>query len=112
MPEQSFPCHDCGHRIEDTNSPIVIYVVAGLAPTHEITKAGGGQADITDYPMPPIVRELLSRPVARLEFCVGCFAARMGHPLVDAAGQIVAEPDQAQSYMKSDFSPPLEIVDG
>ncbi len=112
MPESSFPCHDCGQRVEDTNSPIVIYVVAGLAPMHPISKAGGGQADITDYPMPPVVRELFGQATARLEFCVGCFAARMGHPLVDAEGQVVAEPQDAQLFMRSSFTPPLEVVAG
>ncbi|MGH9422212.1 MAG: hypothetical protein ACRD3J_19705 [Thermoanaerobaculia bacterium] len=108
----SFICNDCGGRIEDQNCPVVIYVVAGLAPMHPITKGGVSTADVTDYPMPPVVRELFSQPVARMEFCVGCFAARLGQPLIDAAGQVIASSSEAQQYMKAAFSPPLEVVDG
>lgn len=111
MPEVSYPCSDCGERIEDTNCPVVVYIVAGLAPIHPMTKAGAGQADVTDYPLPQIVRDLLAQPVARQEYCAGCFAKKMGHPLVDANGKVVAKPANAEAYLKAYVRQPDKTLD-
>jgi hypothetical protein len=91
MPQHvSFTCSDCSERIEDQKSPVVVYIVAGLAPMHPETQAGKGHADVTDHPMPQIVRDLLAQPVARLDFCPGCLGKRLNLPLVDATGKAVA----------------------
>jgi predicted RNA-binding Zn-ribbon protein involved in translation (DUF1610 family) len=88
----SFTCEDCGERIEDKECPIVVYLVAGLAPLHPMTKAGadGKVADVTNFAMPQIVRDLLARPVARMDFCPECFAEKLGLPMVDAEGSEAA----------------------
>ena len=86
----SFSCEDCGGRIENKDCPVVVYLVAGLAPLHPATQAGNGHADVTDYPLPQIVRDLLAQPVARMDFCPDCLAKRLNLPLVDADGKAVA----------------------
>lgn len=103
MPQLSFPCQDCGTRVEDTDSPIVVYIVAGLAPMHPVTKAGKGHAEVTDYPMPALVRELLAQPVARMEFCVDCFAKKLDLPM------IVPEKKPIEAEQPSDIPSPVAV---
>ena len=93
----SYTCSHCIERIEDPSAttvyegdcPIVVYMVAGLAPLHPLSIEGKGTADVTDFPMPDIVRELLSLPTARMEFCPECLAEKLGLPMKDAEGRIV-----------------------
>ena len=86
----SFSCEDCGERIETKDCPVVVYLVAGLAPMHPSTVAGMGVADVTYHPMPQIARELLARPVPRMDFCPECLAKRLNVPMIDANGETVA----------------------
>lgn len=88
MPQNtSFSCSCCDERIEDCDCPVVVYMVAGLAPMHPRTQ--GGDVDVTDIPMPAIVRELLAQPVSRMDFCPKCLAEKLGLPLVDKDGKTV-----------------------
>lgn len=80
MQATSFTCSHCAERIEDSDCPVVVYVVAGLAPMHP--EAQNGTADVTDHPLPAIVRELLSQPVSRMDFCGKCFGEKLNLPLV------------------------------
>jgi hypothetical protein len=84
MQATSFTCSDCNERIEDKECPVIVYMVAGLAPMHPLTVAGKQQADVTDFPMPQIVRDLLAQPVARMDFCPDCLGKRLNLPLVAA----------------------------
>ncbi|MDQ6769480.1 MAG: hypothetical protein M3Z54_05795 [Gemmatimonadota bacterium] len=89
MQAVSFTCSDCKERIEDQRCPVAVYIVAGLAPLHPLTREGKGHADVTDYPMPQIVRDLLAEPVARLDFCPDCLGKRLSLPLIDKDGKKV-----------------------
>jgi hypothetical protein len=100
----SFTCDHCKERIEDPGTsvypgdcPVVIYMVAGLAPGHPMVLGGKGAADVTDFAMPQIVRDLLSQPVARMEFCPECLSERLGLPMVDAKGKKVKPSQTAPS---------------
>jgi len=85
----SFSCSDCQKRIEDMDCPVVCYMVAGLAPLHPLTLDGKGAADVTDFPMPQIVRDLLAQPIARMDFCPECLAEKLNFPMVDKDGKEV-----------------------
>lgn len=87
MQATSFICDDCNCRIEDHDSPVVIYLTAGVVPMHPSVREGS--VDVTDHPMPKILRDLLAKPVAREEYCAACFAKKIGHPLLDAEGNEV-----------------------
>lgn len=98
MQATSFTCSCCNERIEDPSSttryegdnPVIVYMVAGVAPMHpQMPKEKGGVFDVTDFPMPQIVRDLLAQPVARMEFCPECFAEKLGLPMVDKSGKTV-----------------------
>ena len=96
MQHTSFKCDHCQERIEDPGTsayegdcPILIYMVAGLAPGHPMVLEGKGAADVTNFAMPQIVRDLLAQPVARMDFCPECLAERLGLPMVDKDGEIV-----------------------
>lgn len=95
MPQAvSYSCSNCDERIEDPGTsvypgdcPVVVYLVAGIAPMHPLAK--DGTADVTDFAMPQIVRDLLAQPVARMDFCPECFAEKLGLPMVDKDGNVV-----------------------
>jgi len=96
MQHASFKCDHCQERIEDPGTsaypgdcPVVVYMVAGVAPGHPMVLEGKGAADVTDFAMPQIVRDLLAQPVARMDFCPECFADKLGLQMVDAAGEKV-----------------------
>lgn len=98
MQGASFICSECHQRIEDCNSPIIIYIVASLAPMHPSARVTG-TVDLTDMPMPAEIRTVLSKPRQRRDYCVGCFARVFGQPLVDAKGETVALPDEAKLHL-------------
>lgn len=104
MQATSFICEDCGDRIEDETHPVVTYIVAGLAPMHPVA-SGQKEADVTDYPMPQILRDLLAKSTARDEMCVACVCERLKHDLVDKNGVILAPWQKAREYLKS-WKPP------
>ena len=96
MQHASFKCDHCQERIEDPGTsvypgdcPVVIYLVAGLAPGHPMVLAGKGAADVTDFALPQIVRDLFAQPVARMDWCPECFAEKFGLPMVDKEGKEV-----------------------
>lgn len=90
----SFRCDHCEERIEDPSTtsayegdcPIIIYMVAGLAPGHPMVLAGKGVAEVSEFAMPQVVRDLLAQPVARMDFCPECFGEKFGLPMVNADG--------------------------
>jgi hypothetical protein len=93
----SFTCEHCSERIEDPSAttayegdnPVVVYIVAGIAPMHPMALAGKGAADITDFPLPRFLRDLLAQPVARMDMCAECFAEKFSLPMVDKEGKEV-----------------------
>ena len=89
MQATSFTCSHCLERIEDSDCPVVVYVVAGVAPMHPAVQKG--LTDVTGYPLPAIVREILSQPVNRMDFCAKCFGEKLGVPLVLAPAPVVEE---------------------
>lgn len=105
MQATSFICDDCKDRIEDEAHPIVAYIVAGRVPMHPIAE----NTDITDYPFPQILRDLLAKTVPRDEMCVACFCEKFNVPLVDKDGKVLAAPDKARKYLKN-WTPPEPLV--
>ena len=82
--EMQFRCYYCQEDIHAIESggrslPIVLYVVVGQVP-------GSGPAlDLTGFPLPELVHELMAQPVARRECCarLACLsklAASLGVP--------------------------------
>ncbi|HEX6025717.1 MAG TPA: hypothetical protein VFZ00_27240 [Solirubrobacter sp.] len=89
MQVNSFKCDGCGCTIDNEECPLVIYTVVGV-PQHAAEEHGA--TDVTDYPLPQHVRDILARAVARKELCVTCWAGDHAAPLVDAEGKTVVDP--------------------
>lgn len=97
MQGTSFICEHCHERIEDCNSPVIVYIVAGIAPLHPAAQANG--VDLTLMPLPAVVREVLAHPHNRMDFCAGCFAEKLGLPLLDEKGEHVAASHEAKVHL-------------
>lgn len=95
----SFICSVCHERIEDCLTPVIVYVVVSLAPMHPLALSGGGQADVTDIPLPLKVRDILLKPRQRRDYCAGCFAREFNLPLADVEGVEVATPEEAKDLL-------------
>lgn len=93
----SFICSFCHERIEDCDSPVLVYVVASIAPMHP--QVLEGRADVTDLPLPEKIREILLKPRQRREYCAGCFAREFSQPLLDVEGVEVASPEEAKDFL-------------
>lgn len=93
----SFICSVCHERIEDCLSPVLVYVVASIAPMHP--QVLEGPADVTDLPLPEKIREILLKPRQRRDYCVGCFAREFSRPLFDVEGVEVASPEEAKDFL-------------
>jgi hypothetical protein len=87
MPQhQRMYCTNCGESvynktIDGERVPLVIYMVVGQPPDT------GPAVDLdvgSPVKVPSFVREIMQTPVARVEFCVPCFAAIFGLTLVTA----------------------------
>ena len=72
----SMTCDGCGRRIEDLDNPIVVYVVAGIAPLHPLA-AGVERTPLHNFDMPQELRDLFDngsyQHEARAELCARCF---------------------------------------
>jgi len=82
---QDYVCDNCGEwcstvMVDGKLVPLVIYIVAGVPPDY-----GGSAVDLNapGVKVPEVIRELMTKPVPRAEYCVSCFAKAFGLPLVE-----------------------------
>jgi hypothetical protein len=85
MPQhQRMYCTNCGESvynkmIDGVRVPLVVYMVVGQPPDT------GPAVDLdvgSPVKVPSFIREIMQTPVARVEFCVPCFAKIFGLKLV------------------------------
>ena len=78
MQGTSMTCDGCGRRIEDLENPVIVYLVAGIAPLHQIVQHPDQSIQLQDYEMPQELRDLFDNgnygKEARVELCAQCFA--------------------------------------
>lgn len=84
----SYYCDECGTCINDSECPVVVYLVAG-----HLDRAGGV---VSTDAVHPGIRALLEQPIARREWCAACAPAGLAALLATPA-QATANPAMAET---------------
>ena len=82
-----FLCDTCGEScgagcmIDGVTIPLVAYMVVGVPSSY---KGPPFDLNAPGVKVPQLVRDIMAPPVARREWCIKCFAAALGLPVVEA----------------------------